>query len=298
MNIEAAGGVTEDHYWQDYITGEWYEWVTEETDSVNQVWSGDYWTEDENTESVNQIDWNKSWRDEFWSMWTDAVNWVSDDGTDYYTTDTSKLPETIGSMTWQVQATSPHEGTVETVKHYGWSNHNSDWSTGDAYDWYQYPTTQNWNSGSWTEPATAMSYYNCRGKSKLINTVSKPESQQMTAIPGTGLTLNLNFKTPANLDCWDDSDEQDWIMNDSGACTSVCPLDYATEYPLRTTDGTVPTLANCNGGTIQIHGRRTVNYKLGNGMVLKADFWVTDVRTPIVGTTDLTTASASSSFFQ
>ncbi len=112
-------------------------------------------------------------------------------------------------------------------------------------------------TGSWTEPATVKSYYNCRGKSKLINTVSKPESKQMTAIPGTGLSLNLNFKTPANLDCWDDSDESDWIMNDSGACTSVCPLDYATEYPLRTTDGTVPTLANCNGGTMKIHGRRT-----------------------------------------
>jgi hypothetical protein len=62
----ADGGVTEDHYCQDWNTGEWYEWVTEETDSVNQVWSGtDYWTEDENTESVNQIDWNNSWRDEY-----------------------------------------------------------------------------------------------------------------------------------------------------------------------------------------------------------------------------------------
>jgi len=118
----------------------------------------------------------------------------------------------------------------------------------------------------------------------------------MTAIPGTGLSLNLNFKTPANLDCWDDSDESDWIMNGFGACTSVCPLDYATEYPLRTTDGTVPTLANCNGGIMKIHGRRTGNYKLGNEMILKADYWVTDVRTPIVGTTDLTASGLSSLF--
>ncbi len=47
---------------------------------------------------------------------------------------------------------------------------------------------------------------------------------------------------------------------------------------------------------MKTHGRRTKNYKLGNGMILKADYWVTDVRTPIVGTTDLTASGLSSLF--
>ena len=79
-------------------------------------------------------------------------------------------------------------------------------------------------------------------------------------------------------------------MNDSGAAVSVCPPDYATEFPLIPVDSSSQCSKSASGQPLNIYGKRTVTYYLGKTTDEKMTitYTVTDVRYPIVATRDLT----------
>ena len=98
----------------------------------------------------------------------------------------------------------------------------------------------------------------------------EPEVQGLQHLSFDWLTHNLNVVTHAI---------EDWLMYDTGAVTHVCPLNYATDYPLLPLDWS-PPLRAASGHPLQLYGRRLVGYDF-NGHLVHIMYYVTDVSYPI-----------------
>jgi len=80
--------------------------------------------------------------------------------------------------------------------------------------------------------------------------------------------------------------KQDRLLFDSGAAVHVCPLDYATEYPLCTT-GSKPALRTVTGEAITVHGTRTVHYQMDARSAITINYVVADVSMPVLAVSRL-----------
>ena len=81
--------------------------------------------------------------------------------------------------------------------------------------------------------------------------------------------------TPPALAC---IKEEDKLFFDFGATQHLCPLDYASEYPLDTS----PTeLRAVTGQTLRVHGTRTVNYRVGTTPI-QVTYTVADITMPVL----------------
>ena len=89
-------------------------------------------------------------------------------------------------------------------------------------------------------------------------------------------------------DCIDDdallcgisASDGEWLMVDSGAAVSVCPLDYAPEVAL-TAKGIARRLRTVTGAPIKHEGSKSVRYVHENGATMSVSYEVADVRRPI-----------------
>ena len=78
----------------------------------------------------------------------------------------------------------------------------------------------------------------------------------------------------------------DWILFDSGASASRCPINYATEYPLLPVGENVPKLKSATGEPLEIHGRRVIHYNR-NRVKLFINYYVCNVPFCIVSVAPL-----------
>ena len=82
------------------------------------------------------------------------------------------------------------------------------------------------------------------------------------------------------------TNQQDRLLFDSGAAVHVCPLDYATGYPLCTNDNK-PSLRTVAGEAIIAHGTRTVHYQMDARSTTAVTYVVADVSMPALSVSRL-----------
>ena len=82
------------------------------------------------------------------------------------------------------------------------------------------------------------------------------------------------------------TEKQDRLLFDSGAAVHVCPLGYATEYPLCTT-GSKPALRTVTGEAVAAHGARTVHYQMDARSTIAINYVVADVPMPVLAVSRL-----------
>ena len=73
----------------------------------------------------------------------------------------------------------------------------------------------------------------------------------------------------------------DYILNDSGAATHVCPKDYATQLPLESLGASTPQLFTATDDPIKVYGIRRVQYKC-QGQSIVIPYFACDVKYPII----------------
>jgi len=73
----------------------------------------------------------------------------------------------------------------------------------------------------------------------------------------------------------------EWLMVDSGAAVSACPLSYAPEVALAA-KGTARALRSVTGAAIEHSGSKAIEYVHENGAPMKVGYEVADVQRPIV----------------
>ena len=84
-------------------------------------------------------------------------------------------------------------------------------------------------------------------------------------------------------------------MIDSGACFSVCPVNFKHELGIDNSNGNLPELLTATGKNVTIDGIRKIPVSIaGNTIVI--DFIVCDVERPLLSTAGLTSIDYKMTF--
>ena len=74
---------------------------------------------------------------------------------------------------------------------------------------------------------------------------------------------------------------EDWVVVDSGAGVSACPVDCAPECELKSTSAKLP-LVGAGGDRIEHIGQKTVGYATREGENVEIEFEAAKVRRPLL----------------
>ena len=94
-------------------------------------------------------------------------------------------------------------------------------------------------------------------------------------LPGLNTTFNDTF-LEEHLLVSSISNQEDWILFDSGAATHCCPKDFASDWPLLPLTGRAPPLRSISGQPLTVFGRRIVKMNF-DGQDSFLHFYVCDV---------------------
>jgi hypothetical protein len=117
----------------------------------------------------------------------------------------------------------------------------------------------------------------------VSHSVSHPIFQQ-----GTNTSERIAWNsglTVAAMSNWQD----DILLVDSGASCCVCPIQYRSDLPLLSSITALPQLRSVTGQLLKVHGIRSVCYLIENGMKMTVNYYVADVRFPVLSVGTLTT---------
>ena len=87
-----------------------------------------------------------------------------------------------------------------------------------------------------------------------------------------------------------------YILVDSGAAVSVCPENYKLDIPLHFDYNHDVKLRAANGTSMEIFGKRKVDYEVKCGIRFTIDYYVCNTKSVIISTNDLTENYVNTTF--
>jgi hypothetical protein len=252
--VDVSGG----EYEKEYTDQEWadYSLVNNVCWNENPGWInhlGEYCQDDEgwcwdDYSYVNNVEWSTDdWQ---------SYEWYSDDWVNVTELTTNTAPDPEDTDLDKVKKLIEYDHSINALAYY-------DYYFFDAQLWV------------WTEDSYGKRWeYLCDDDSwmetwmkadvtqrKTENRWSKTGLSKTASINSTTLTIpgkhpdekkTVKLAAPLNHNLLKESDHEDWLMNDSGAAVSVCPPDYATEFPLIPADSSSQCIKSASGQPLNI----------------------------------------------
>ena len=148
-------------------------------------------------------DWDSGWSTEGQSV--NAISWT------VTTVKDGDLDVGLIYDDWNYEWDYDHHWKDYRGRNHNWWKKNY-WYNDGWTDYNDHYAGQNWDqSWNWTESRSG------------VTQKASTDTTSALVIPNADVKINMKLKTPLNANYCKVSDQDDWIMNDSGAATSACP---------------------------------------------------------------------------